>query len=128
MTIYNLNDNSYHLHYINYLTGAHMKHVLIALAFFPVLAFATGAEYSLTIKNHQFTPSELRVPSGKKIKLAVNNLDSAPEEFESHDLNREKVIPGKTKATIYIGPLTPGKYTFIGEFHKDTAHGTIVAE
>ena len=52
------------------------------------------------------------MPAGQRIKLVVHNQDATPEEFESHSLNREKVIPGGAKATIYIGPLKPGRYTF----------------
>lgn len=95
----------------------------------PVLAFAAGEEvYTLVIKDHQFTPAELKVPAGVKIKLIVDNQDPTPEEFESHDLKREKVIQGNSKGTVIIGPLKAGSYTFVGEFHEETAKGTIVAE
>ena len=73
-------------------------------------------------------PAELEVPAGQKIKLLVDNQDPTPEEFESHSLNREKVIPGNSKATIFIGPLKPGSYEFFGEFHQATAQGRIVAK
>ena len=65
---------------------------------------------------------------GAKVKLVVDNQDAGPEEFDSHALNREKVIPGKTKATIFIGPLAPGRYPFIGEFNATTARGEVVAQ
>jgi hypothetical protein len=29
---------------------------------------------------------------------------------------------------VRIGPLAPGRYEFIGEFHADTAKGVIIAE
>lgn len=105
-----------------------MRNLALALLLFPALSMAADLEISLTIKDHQFTPAELKVPAGKKVKLVVNNMDSTPEEFESHQLNREKVIAGNSKATIYVGPLSPGKYTFWGEFHDKTARGVIVAE
>ena len=100
----------------------------LTLALSPALSMAADLELGLTIKNHQFVPAELKVPAGKKIKLVVNNLDSTPEEFESHQLNREKVIAGNAKSTIYVGPLSPGKYAFWGEFHENTARGVLVAE
>jgi Cupredoxin-like domain len=40
----------------------------------------------------------------------------------------EKVIAGKSKATVRVGPLQPGRYEFIGEFHADTAKGILIAE
>jgi hypothetical protein len=63
-----------------------------------------------------------------KIKLVVDNQDATPEEFDSHALNREKVIPSKSRVTIYIGPLTPGRYPFMGEFNAATAQGAVVAQ
>ena len=91
-------------------------------------ARAADAEIQLAIKDHQFTPAELKVPAGQRIKLVVHNQDGTPEEFESHALNREKVIPAGAKATIFIGPLKPGRYEFVGEYHEATAKGVVVAE
>lgn len=105
-----------------------MKNLAFACLLIPVICFGADLEMALTIKDHQFIPAELKVPAGKKVKLIVSNLDSTPEEFESHQLNREKIIAGNAKATIYVGPLSPGKYTFWGEFHEKTARGVIVAE
>ena len=70
----------------------------------------------------------MEVPTGKKVKLLIENRDSTPEEFESHSLNREKVIPGKSTGTVYIGPLAAGSYPFVGEFNEKTAKGVIVAK
>jgi plastocyanin len=105
-----------------------MKWFVLSLMLFPAFAMAADLEVALSITEHRFSPAEIKVPAGKKIKLVVSNLDATPEEFESHALNREKVIAGNTKVNIYIGPLTPGKYPFFGEFHESTARGVIVAE
>lgn len=106
-----------------------MKNLLISLFFlWPALALAQTPEFKITIKDHRFTPAEVRVPANKKIKLVVANEDSSSEEFESRELNREKVIPGKSTAQIFIGPLKPGRYPFVGEFHEASAKGVIVAE
>jgi hypothetical protein len=103
-------------------------HFLSLVALFPVLAIAAEPEVNLVIKDHRFIPSEVKVPAGQKIKLIVENQDATPEEFESHELNREKVIAGKSKAAIFIGPLKPGRYPFIGEFNEKTAKGVVIAE
>lgn len=84
--------------------------------------------FKIEISNHLFMPSELVIPANTKVKLMVYNLDSTSEEFESYELNREKVIMGKRKAVIFVGPLTPGEYPFFGEFHPETAQGKIIAE
>ena len=98
------------------------------LSLTPVIAIGADAEFSIVIKDHRFTPAEITVPAGIKVKLVIDNQDATPEEFESHDLNREKVIAGKSKGTVFIGPLKAGKYPFVGEFNEATAKGTIIAE
>jgi hypothetical protein len=68
------------------------------------------------------------VPAHTKVKLLVHNSDDSAEEFESYELNREKIIPGGARAVIFIGPLAPGEYPFFGEFFPKTAQGLIIAE
>ena len=89
---------------------------------------ADAPEIALAIRNHRFEPAELKVPAGERIKLVVHNQDGTPEEFESHSLNREKVIPAGAKATIFIGPLRAGRYEFFGDFNQKTAQGVVIAE
>jgi hypothetical protein len=89
---------------------------------------AAAQEMSITIKDHKFQPAELKVPAKKRITLTVINNDPTPEEFESKKLKVEKVIPGKSKAVVRFGPLEPGRYEFVGEFHEDTAKGVVIAE
>jgi len=92
-------------------------------------AFAAGEpEFNVVIEGHKFTPDRIEVPAGKKVKLLVENKDATPEEFESSALKVEKVIAGKSKATIYVGPLKAGEYKFAGEYNAKTAQGVIVAK
>lgn len=91
-------------------------------------ASAAESEFTLVIRNHRFEPSELRVPAGKKIRIVVDNRDATSEEFESRELDREKVVPGHTRLPVYVGPLAPGRYRFVGEFHERTAKGVLIAE
>ncbi len=105
--------------------------VLGALIWFPVLVFAANKDMAtgtIIIKDHRFEPAELTVPAGQKIKLTVDNQDPTPEEFESNDLNREKVVAGNKKIIVFIGPLKPGTYKYFGDFHNKTAQGTITAQ
>ena len=96
------------------------------LAVFPLLAATTVVE--IEIRDHLFYPSEVVIPADTKVKLLVKNLDPTPEEFESYELNREKVIAGNSQAVIFIGPLAPGEYPFFGEFYPKTAQGKILVE
>jgi plastocyanin len=84
--------------------------------------------YTLVIKDHQFQPTEIEIPAGQKIALTVKNNDTTPEEFESTELRREKVVAGGEQITVYVGPLKPGKYEFFGDFNPKTARGHIIAK
>lgn len=104
-----------------------MKKILFIVLLFPFTVFAADADYKLVIKDHRFEPSELTVPANKKLTLLIENQDDTPEEFDSHALNREKMISAHGTIKLYIGPLNPGSYAFDGEFHEATAKGTIIA-
>jgi len=82
----------------------------------------------LKILNHQFSPAEIEIPAGEKRQLRIENEDATAEEFESHTLHREKIIPGHSVVNLFIGPLKPGRYEFVGEFNSATAKGTVVAK
>lgn len=97
---------------------------LVLLSAFNIFA-EDVIEIEIRIENHIFYPAEIEAPSGKKIKLVIHNMDNTIEEFESHDLKREKIVPSHDKINIILAPLTPGKYEFFGDFHQDTAKGVI---
>ncbi len=89
---------------------------------------AQDGSYVLTFRDNKLEPAELRVPAGKEFKLVVKNADPTPEEFESEDLELEKIIAGGGAAEFTIEALEPGRYEVFGEFHEDTATGHIVAQ
>src|SRR2546430_12753491 len=89
---------------------------------------AVAQEFNIVIRDQKLEPQEIRVPAGKRVSISITNEDASPEEFESRTLKVEKVIPGKSKGVVRIGPLAPGRYEFIGEFHADTAKGVVIAE
>jgi plastocyanin len=105
-----------------------MTAVLCAVLAAPPSARADAPEFIIVIENHRFAPAEITVPAGQRVKLVIDNRDKTPEEFESHDLKSEKVIAGGTKVNIWVGPLKPGTYAFVGEYHEDTAKGKLIAK
>lgn len=101
---------------------------LLPAGFVPHATASDEIELELSIKDHKFEPSKLKIAADKSVKLTVKNLDDSPEEFESHELNVEKVIPGKSSAIIRLKPLKAGTYLFFGEFNEATAQGHILVE
>ncbi|KPK12054.1 MAG: hypothetical protein AMJ68_03735 [Acidithiobacillales bacterium SG8_45] len=100
----------------------------LSLILLSPLAIAATPEYKLVISNHRFQPSEITIPANTRVKLEVVNEDKTPEEFESASLHREKIIGGLQTGIINIGPLSPGVYEFVGEFHEETAKGRIIVK
>jgi plastocyanin len=101
---------------------------LAALAFATMApASAQEASYAITIRDGRFDPSTLNVKAGVKFKLTVTNATAKSAEFESAELNREKVIPAGTSGSLYIGPLEPGTYPFFDDFNQSN-RGQIVAK
>jgi heme/copper-type cytochrome/quinol oxidase subunit 2 len=110
-----------------------LTQLLLAMIFCLLGSMSTAVaeeqeSYTLTIKNHMFEPNELEIPANKKIKLVVDNQDPSSEEFESRPLNLEKVVAGGRKVALSVGPLEPGVYEFVGEFHESTAKGRLIAK
>jgi len=103
----------------------HLYLFSFTLLFSAFSAHAKRATFVIEIKNHLFYPAELNIPANQKVKLIIINHDKLAEQFESFDLNREKVIFGEARTTIYIGPLPVGKYYYHGEFHANSAQGVI---
>lgn len=106
--------------------------LLVAMA---LSLFATGtqdavaqeASHTLIVRDGKFEPSTLNVKAGVKIKLTITNSSAKSVEFESSELNREKVVPAGGSGSIYIGPLAAGSYPFFDDFNQSN-RGQIVAK
>lgn len=88
-------------------------------------AVSSPSNITLTLKDHKFTPSTLTIPAGQRVRVTLINRDPATEEFDSHDLRLEQLVTPMGKASFNLGPLRPGQYGFIGEFHASTAQGKV---
>jgi Cupredoxin-like domain len=89
-------------------------------------ALADPPLYPIEIQADRFAPPTLTVPAGVRIKLEVKNTRRLPSEFESFDLNREKVVPPGATVTVWIGPLSPGKYKIFDDFNPGTVGWIVV--
>jgi len=96
------------------------------LATFAVPALADDPVVTVTLKDHQFVPSEVPTPAGVKVKLVVKNEQKANAEIESHVLHFEKIVGAGGQAAVFVGPLTAGSYEFFDDFHKDTRGHLVV--
>lgn len=92
------------------------------------LTSANPSEIIIKIQKGRFLPPQIQIPANTKVRLVIQNLDDTPEEFESHDLNREVLIEANSSASFYIGPLSPGRYKFEGEFSPESAKGEVIVK
>lgn len=99
--------------------------IIGAIIFYRTPSSTAQFEVELVIKDHIFTPNVIKVPKNQRVKLTIINEDDTIEEFDSPDLNREKIIPAGGKAQVILSPLLPGSYKFTGEFNSETAYGVI---
>ena len=90
-------------------------------------ALAQEPTVTITIKDHQFVPSEVPIPAGVRVELSIRNEQVTPAEFESTSLHREKVVPPGSSASVFVGPLQPGRYEFFDDFNTAT-RGVLVAQ
>jgi hypothetical protein len=102
--------------------------ILLSLTLGMPVGPAAAQDLTIVIRDHKFEPTEIRIPAKKRVTVIVSNEDATPEEFESLPMKVEKVIPGNSKGVVRIGPLDPGRYDFIGEFHQETAKGAVIVE
>jgi cupredoxin-like protein len=113
--------------------GETMRVRASALALAAVLTagsnFARAQEtvVEITVKNHRFEPSEPRAPANRAFTIRIRNLDSTPMEFESVKLRAEKVVAANSEGVVKVRALSPGRYDFFDDFHKQT-RGTLVVE
>jgi plastocyanin len=107
-----------------------MRRVVLALLLLLAVAAPASAddpEVAITLKDHQFMPSEVPVPAGVKVKVTVKNEQPTTAEFESKVLHFEKIVTAGGQIAVFVGPLTPGSYEFYDDFHHDT-HGHLVVK
>src|SRR5262249_44536583 len=90
-------------------------------------ALAAEPSFAIAIKDQQFTPTELEVPAGVKVKVVIPNDDKAPAEFESSKLRREKIVPRGGPVVLFVGPLAPGSFEFYNDLHP-TSRGRLIAK
>ena len=97
--------------------------LLLALA---VTVRAEERSVALAVAEHGFAPPEIEAAAGERLRLEVTNQTAAAIEFESFELNRERVIqPGQT-AAVYVSGLDPGRYEFFDDFHHQRRGALLV--
>ena len=105
----------------------------LAVGFITISGLAAGSHADDTLPqinftNGHFEPASLKIAANTPIKLTVKNQGNATIEFESFELNRERVVqPGQT-ITVNLPKLDPGQYHFFDDFHHEVPQGTITAQ
>ncbi|HEY7903779.1 MAG TPA: cupredoxin domain-containing protein [Casimicrobiaceae bacterium] len=93
----------------------------------PIAGAEDVVKVKIVARDGVFTPPNLEVPAGKRIKIEIANEGRTPMEFESLPLKVEKVLGPGASSSVVINPLKPGEYPFFDDFHPDTSKGRIIA-
>jgi hypothetical protein len=91
------------------------------------VARAEEVTVPLAVHDGGFDPAQVKTPSGAKVRLEVSNETSSAIEFESFELNRERVVQPGQKVAVYLSGLSAGQYQFFDDFHPERK-GVLVAE
>jgi Cupredoxin-like domain len=100
----------------------------LADTFLLAVPAVAAAPVAVTLQNHKFSPSVIRVKANTPSIIALTNKDATAEEFDSTLLKVEKVVAGHSSGNVRIRALAPGRYPFTGEYHPATAQGVVIAE
>ncbi len=99
--------------------------LLVFVYVYAAPVFAEQPAIAIAVREHQFVPAEVSIPAGVKVELIIRNEQAIPVEFESKSLHREKVVAPGAAVSLFVGPLKPGRYEFLDDFHPAT-RGVIV--
>jgi hypothetical protein len=101
-----------------------VKRVALAgQSWFDPLAKRNEKRYHLRLGNES-----LRNESTAGIVVFIGPRAGSRSRGDGFALNREKIVFPNSKAIVFIGPLKPGRYEFVGEFNQKTARGVVIAE
>jgi plastocyanin len=84
--------------------------------------------FDVVAKEGRLEPARLEVPAGQRIKFVIRNQGKTPIEFENAAMRIEKVLAPGASSFVILPKLKPGEYTFVDEFHEDTAKMTVIAK
>lgn len=102
---------------------------LAIILIFPAASSASSSGQSeLRYENGHFVPQQLIVPANQPLRLKVVNAATEPIEFESFELNRERVVPPGGQIIVYLPSLSAGSYGFFNDFNRSASHGTLIAK
>jgi Cupredoxin-like domain len=99
---------------------------VLLLAATAVSALAADPQVMISIKDHQFVPSDVPTPASVKVELIIKNEQKVNAEFESSVLHREKIVQAGGQISVFVGPLDPGTYEFFDDFNRATRGRLVV--
>lgn len=104
-----------------------IAHLCFVAALWAVLGWQTPAyaqselpTVMITIRDGIFSPAQLDVAAGERVKLVLKNEGPGPLEFENDDMHLEKIVAAGAQSFVVLPPLKPGDYDFVDEFNIAT--------
>ncbi len=75
----------------------------------------TARDVTVTLSEYAFTPREITVRPGERIRFVLINAGRLDHEFESDEAGIEEVVvpPGATRRITWAAPRSPGQYRLV---------------
>ncbi len=107
-----------------------MLRLVVAVAAALLLARAAQAEdllaFKVVMKDGVITPDRIEVVLGTPFRIDVTNAGSAPAEFESDELHKEKVLVAGGTGSLFFRKISAGTYIFYDDFHPNGTKLTLI--
>jgi plastocyanin len=84
-----------------------------------------GDKVSLTAKGIAWSQTQLNLPAGKQVTVAVDNQDSVEHNFTFKDASANKDVEGGESAEISFMSPAAGSYQFFCKYHPSQMKGTV---
>jgi plastocyanin len=88
-------------------------------------AASGGDKVSLTAKGFAWSQTQLSMPTGKQVTVAVDNQDTVEHNFTFKEANADKDVDGGQSAEVSFTTPAAGTYDFICEYHPAQMKGTV---
>jgi plastocyanin len=100
---------------------------IAALLAAPASARPEDLTLPLAVRDSGFEPAQIEAPAGARVRIEITNQTGAAIEFESFELNRERVVQPGQKVAVYVSDLSAGRYEFFDDF-KQARRGVLLVK
>jgi plastocyanin len=85
---------------------------------------SSGDPVNITAANTTFSPTDIKLPAGKKVTFMLKNTDTIEHNLTIEGLKVKKDVEGGKTGSATVSPKA-GTYPFHCEYHPEQMKGTV---